>query len=143
MAEQEINEAVKEEMKRKHVLIVEGNAPDENTYLKRVFIHSFNEQAEEINQNAIKKGWWEGERNDGEMIALMHSELSECLEALRHGNPPDSHIPEFKGSEAELADVIIRIMDYGVAKGLRIAEAIIAKSEYNKGREYKHGGKEF
>jgi len=107
------------------------------------FVTMFNIKAAEINQNAIEKGWWEGDRNDGEMIALMHSELSECLEALRHGNPPDSHIPEFKGSEAELADVIIRIMDYGAAKGLRIAEAIIAKSEYNKGRAYRHGGKEF
>lgn len=107
------------------------------------FVIMYNNKAAEINQNAIEKGWWKGDRNDGEMIALMHSELSECLEALRHGNPPDSHIPEFKGSEAELADVIIRIMDYGAAKGLRIAEAIIAKSEYNKTRAYKHGGKEF
>ena len=107
------------------------------------FVTMFNIKAAEINQNAIDKGWWEGDRNDGEMIALMHSELSECLEALRHGNPPDSHIPEFKGSEAELADVVIRIMDYGAARGLRVAEAIIAKSEYNKGRSYKHGNKEF
>lgn len=111
--------------------------------MNQTFITAYNSKAAEINQTAIDKGWWKGDRNDGEMIALMHSELSECLEALRHGNPPDSHIPEFKGSEAELADVVIRIMDYSAAKGLRVAEAIIAKSEYNKGREYKHGGKEF
>src|ERR1035437_4401964 len=82
------------------------------------FVAMFNHKANQINLNAVEKGWWEGKRNDGEMIALMHSELSECLEALRYGNPPDSHIPEFKGSEAELADVVIRIMDYSAAKGL-------------------------
>jgi hypothetical protein len=36
-------------------------------------------------QIAIEKGWWEGERNEGELIALMHSELSEGLEAIRKG----------------------------------------------------------
>ena len=36
-----------------------------------------------VHNNAKEKGWWDEERNDGEMIALMHSELSEALEALR------------------------------------------------------------
>lgn len=89
-----------------------------------MFVKAWNERAEEVNNNAKEKGWWDSERNDGEMIALMHSELSEALEALRHGNPVDDHIPEFKSTEAELADVVIRIMDYGRARGLRIAEAI-------------------
>ena len=73
----------------------------------------------------------------------MHSELSEALQALRNGNPPDDHIPEFTGVEAELADVIIRIMDVAAAMDYRIAEALIAKFEYNKKRSYKHGGKKF
>jgi len=73
----------------------------------------------------------------------MHSELSEALEALRHDNPPDDHIPEFSGTEAELADVIIRIMDYAELRGLRLAEAIVAKHEYNRNRPLRHGGKRF
>jgi len=73
----------------------------------------------------------------------MHSELSEALEALRHGNGPDDHIPQFFWTEAELADVVIRIMDYGAARGLRVAEAIEAKMDYNAGREKMHGGKRF
>lgn len=77
------------------------------------------------------------------MIALMHSELSEALEGLRHGNPPDSHIPEFTSVEAEFADTIIRMMDYAEAKGLRLAEALVAKRMFNMGRERMHGGKKF
>lgn len=108
-----------------------------------MFVNEFDKLAKEINRNAVNHGWWDGERNEGELIALMHSELSEALEALRHGNPPDNHIPEFSGVEAELADVVIRIMDVASAKGWRVAEAIIAKSNYNKTRPYKHGGKSF
>lgn len=109
-----------------------------------VFITAFQHFAKMAHENAKDKGWWyDLNRNDGELICLMHSELSEALEALRNGDVQDDHIPEFRGVEAELADTIIRIMDYGTARGLRIPEAIIAKMEYNKNRPFKHGGKEF
>jgi NTP pyrophosphatase (non-canonical NTP hydrolase) len=107
------------------------------------FAIEFDAVAQEVNQMAIEKGWWKGERNEGELIALMHSELSEALEAIRNGNPPDDKIPEFTGVEAELADVIIRIMDMAAAKGYRVGEAVVAKINYNKNRPYKHGGKKF
>jgi NTP pyrophosphatase (non-canonical NTP hydrolase) len=108
-----------------------------------MFVEAWNHTAAAVNDTAKAKGWWDKERNDGEIIALMHSELSEALEALRHGNPPDDHIPAFSGAEAEMADVVIRIMDYGQARGLRIAEAIEAKMAYNNNRPRKHGGKVF
>jgi NTP pyrophosphatase (non-canonical NTP hydrolase) len=108
-----------------------------------MFIEAWDKKATEVYKTAREKGWWDTERNDGELIALMHSELSEALEALRHGNQPDNHIPEFCGTEAELADVVIRIMDYGQARGLHNAEAIEAKMAYNLKRPYKHGGKVF
>ena len=76
-------------------------------------------------------------------IVLMHSELSEALEAVRQGNPQSEKIPEFTLLEEELADVVLRIMNFGGQLGLRISEAIIAKDEYNNNRPYKHGGKAF
>lgn len=91
---------------------------------------------------ARKNGFWdEGEaRNKGEMLALIHSEVSEALEALRK-HKKDDHLPEFDGEVVELADAIIRICDYAAGFGLPLEAAIVAKHEFNKSRPYKHGKK--
>ena len=70
------------------------------------------------------------QRNFGEVVALMHSELSEALEADRKGLMDDK-LPHRPGVEVEFADCIIRILDTAAALGLDVAGALIEKNRFN------------
>lgn len=72
-------------------------------------------------------------RNKGEMLALMHSELSECLEGIRKGKA-DDHLPHRTSEEVELADLLLRVFDYVGAYKIDIDGAILEKRAYNRVR---------
>jgi NTP pyrophosphatase (non-canonical NTP hydrolase) len=91
----------------------------------------------------VKRGFLDTLINDEKALLLIHSEISEAVEYLRHDNPLSNHITEFSGIEEELADIVIRVCNYAYAKNFKLGEAIIAKMEFNDTREYKHGGKNF
>jgi NTP pyrophosphatase (non-canonical NTP hydrolase) len=100
------------------------------------------ELCKEAHRIAKEHGFWEEgtNRNIGESIALMHSELSEAFEDYReHGFRYIEHSDgKPDGFCVELADCIIRIADFCQAFGINIEKNIIKKMEYNKTRPYKH-----
>lgn len=93
---------------------------------------------------AVEKGWWKEDRNFGDLIALMHSELSEVLEDYRNGH--EYHEIYYEGEKpcgipVEFADVLIRIFDCCEMYGIPLEKAMQEKMAYNKSRPFRHGGK--
>jgi NTP pyrophosphatase (non-canonical NTP hydrolase) len=91
----------------------------------------------EAHQTAVEKGWYEEPVSFGTAVALMHSELSEALEAYRKLNGEEMR----EAIAEEFADVCIRIFDTCGYMGLDLESAILKKMEKNKQRPYRHGGK--
>jgi NTP pyrophosphatase (non-canonical NTP hydrolase) len=94
-----------------------------------------------LHETAIEKGFWDGKKNHdkiGNKLALIHSEVTEVLEAIRKN----------KGSEEiveEMADILIRLLDLYAAmrnEGLvehSLDESLNKKMAINKDRERLHG----
>lgn len=98
----------------------------------------------EVHKNAEEKGWWDTPRSALECHMLMVSELAEATEEARKGTESfyiEKDKPE--GELVELADVVIRVMDYCESKGWDLEGAMRMKHEYNKTRSHRHGGKKF
>lgn len=102
--------------------------------------------------------WWQdmhtGEpikRNKGELLALIHSEISEALEGERK-NLMDDKLPQYPMAPVEIIDAIIRSLDYlaGFHPDVDVQAVFDAKMVFNATREdHKHearriaGGKQF
>ena len=106
---------------------------------------------QKIHQDNVNAGWWTdlGTKQDlakealtntrlgkalvAEKLCLVHSEVSEALEAVRK-DLMDDKLTHRKGVEVELADAVIRILDLCGALELDIANAITEKLQYNSNR---------
>tara|TARA_B100000530_G_scaffold336628_1_gene291974 strand:+ start:6450 stop:6773 length:324 start_codon:yes stop_codon:yes gene_type:complete len=102
-----------------------------------------NKLIEKSHDIAISKGWWDKEREIPELIALIHSELSEALEEYRVSENLDIRYENNKpeGFVVELADVLIRIFDLSGKYKIDLKKALETKLKYNETREYRHGNK--
>lgn len=108
---------------------------------------NLNDMAQSIHANAVNKGFWDplykSSKEDAfiffaKQLAMVHSEVTEVLEALRKS----------KGSQQvveELADIIIRVLD--LYEGLReenfvtesLDDVLADKMQYNTTRPMRHG----
>jgi len=80
---------------------------------------------------AKEKGFWQKERNVGEALMLVVTELAEAMEGYRH--------QDHDNFREELADTYIRLFDLCGGLGIDIESEIAKKVEKNKGRPYMHG----
>lgn len=118
-----------------------------------------NELAVHVHANAKDKGWWDTEREFPEIVALIHTEVSEAFEEYRNGHKlhevyykhgqerrsvfqdEEGNLGKPEGVSIELADVIIRILDFVGHHKIDLDEAVRIKMAYNKTRTHRHGGK--
>ena len=122
---------------------------------------TLNELAKEIHENAVAHGFWDEDRPLSEVLMLIVSELAEALKEARAGdkmngriscmhyysgegyvsNAPTNCCKKPEGIVVEVADALIRILDWCVHEGIDIEGIVREKHEYNKTRPYKHGKK--
>lgn len=123
----------------------------------------------EVREWAKAKGWWDDGRTFGDHIALVHSELSEALEAFRDWGPTQEMqyfasddggfsrlpkedpkaqrwvaagaVPKPEGVPSELADVFVRLLHMCEHYGIDLYEQFRLKMDYNETRTVRHGGK--
>ena len=110
--------------------------------IEYVQVYTLEMLTEIIHQNAKDKGFWNDKKSTGDIIALMHTELSEAFEEYRN-NKPLHYIENGKpeGFAVELADVIIRILDWAGHEKIDMEKIILEKHKYNATRPFMHGGK--
>jgi len=124
---------------------------------------------EKAHSTAKEKGFWDKERNTGELLMLIVSELAEALEAdrkqrhctlnstelelgvllsqnVKHEQKKEAYINYYnnniKGTfEEEIADTFIRLFDLVGGKNINITDHIILKMRFNETRERLHGKK--
>ncbi len=119
-------------------------------------LESLTTLSREIHRRNVIAGWWTDtktgefkDRNVGELLCLVHSEVSEAMEGFRK-DLMDDHLPNRKMAEVELADVLIRIFDIAGAADFDLGSAVKEKLAYNANRadhkvenRNKEGGKAF
>jgi NTP pyrophosphatase (non-canonical NTP hydrolase) len=114
------------------------------------------EMTAEVDTVNVEKGWRDTTPSFLEAMALLHTEVSEAVEAWRrwgtddatklwrtgdHGEPINAVNPKPEGVGSELADVLIRLLDTCALYGIDLQTEHERKTAYNRTRPHRHGGK--
>jgi len=108
---------------------------------------SLNEMKAEVVEFEKSKGWVPNDNQFGTSLALLHSEISEALEAYREGDWGSIRWSDDKpeGVDSELADVFIRLLSTWAQfidpLGADLESMFELKMYYNRTRPFRHGGK--
>lgn len=134
---------------------INQNLPASNIVTEEMF-HALNSLCKNIHQVNVEMGWWTDiktgepiERNVGELLCLVHSEISEAMEGYRK-NLMDDKLKDRKMFDVELGDAIIRIFDicgkYNIPLGTIIAEKVAfntVREDHKMENRMKENGKKF
>lgn len=112
-----------------------------NEMLRVSATHMLTHLRDAIHLSNRQAGWWDGVpegaypslHHQATCLALIHSEISEALEGIRK-NLQDDKLPDRPAAEVELADALIRILDFCGAMNYDIGGALMAKLAYNQTR---------
>jgi NTP pyrophosphatase (non-canonical NTP hydrolase) len=106
-------------------------------------------EVQEVNQ---EKGWYDEDVSFATAMTNLHGEVSEAWEAWRQWGTADATstaidqgeghaLPKPEGVGSEFADIFIRLLDDCDRWGIDLAAEFERKMEFNRTREYRHGGK--
>lgn len=96
----------------------------------------------EVHELARAKGWYAPPKSPVESLMMVVTELAEAVDEIRNDTKPIYYVGDKPEGEAiELADAVIRILDYCQSRGFNLGQAIQIKHAYNQTRPHRHGGK--
>lgn len=102
---------------------------------------NINDLVQESHDRAKRKGFYDPPPSIEQRLCLIHSEVSEALEAFRDGQLETSLQENGKptGFASEIADVVIRCCDLAGHLKIDLEHEIRIKSDFNEKRPAKHG----
>lgn len=104
-----------------------GSSNEESVCIRDM---GFEAVCELVRDRNVAAGWDGSKTEPGTQLMLIVSEVAEAMEGLRR-DLMDDHLPHRKMEEVELADAMIRIMDYAGWRGFDLAGAMSDKLHYN------------